>query len=1266
MKITSSTELMKNQKHAIIMAPDEQFEVLQTQGGNALFFSIGTDGIFYITREIPADTHGWSKVDLSSHLKTSYQTTDVIVAKSFDVAQYLEQGTTDVALVLTISGTDGSGKPYKYDHLYACMGNTDDVWENIESNGLALTLVDYDGGGTVNKSTLTISDINFAESGQCPYLQTDILQNPTDAQQLIDRYWVDPMQVTGSGIYWNLHNLTADLSAGKIKNYIGQSDASPAFGTYTFGSIMNELELMFTPFYNAFDTSLNPSPIRFVLPASATAMALSMDVNNEPLTDMFVAAGSSLYFLGHAGQADMSTPAMIYTHSLLMGVQSLRVNNDDSQTIVWGLNEQGQIFYLKCAAGMESDTSAWSYPVAILEGVEGIATFINSQQSNVVIFAHMSDDSMIQLSQDPTTTHWVQRSIKLPGAAYDDMVEEYTFTTHIHLTDDNNVPLNNEAISITSSAVCSVYINNEYHVLYPNDPLSIPCDESGGINIIQAIDTLGGVCFTVTDGTMQPPPYVNPMTNVLAKLNGVTGKSSDLNVTVKDELGNPSQLITDPSVTDTDKANIANYIAQFIAIWNSNPPQLPADGSQQPGDSDSLAAVASAKPSAVFGIHQQNGHFLFYNSVEEAITLGVPMHTKNIATSAATSAGLLGDYNGIEILAGDGWNWLKNEVENVVTWEIRKFGNINHFFFTIADQMYHFALKCAHDIASGVHFILNKIAVAFEDMVKWLGSLFSWTDILNTHRVLKNMFLQYSSFCISNIDTVKALLNTAVTDAVNSIDAWAGIAPANMPLDSYSNKSSSGNNTDSGQHSAQSNWGNQQAKNNGPNTDYTNPASEIGDLLNDFMTAIEVEGEIAANAVDEIKDILAEIHTLPMATVIQRLVAVIADVLLESTVNIIDAFLSVAETLLEGLIGIFETELQIPVLSVLYKYFTKGDTLSVLDLICLVIAVPVNVIYKLSENGEAPFPDDATTVAIYKATDFESFVQACVDQQSASQVQVKAQAQAKSNSLGFSKPIPVWDDATNTKWAKIANYCAFGGSILVSAFALWKQKQSSSHLAAVAYAGAYLPYVAPNIIGAVQYWWETGYIRDWVNDLNFGLACAGALKSFVDITLTGAPDFVRNPVPAVAAEPVLAGTGKLKAVTLMAIDDDDDDPVDPPVDPGPPALPAAPTTTTTWASPLKQPKVNWQLLSPFFETGINAAWEVPVVLGFVNSQKNTNDIWSLVGNTLFNVGGIITPFGSFGPPPWPMGVWAAQTVCNLGYGASMLVIALDKASDNDS
>ena len=62
MKISVESDLMKNQKHAVVMAPDKKFSVLQSVEGDSLFFSIGDPGELYLTREGSHLRAGWEKI----------------------------------------------------------------------------------------------------------------------------------------------------------------------------------------------------------------------------------------------------------------------------------------------------------------------------------------------------------------------------------------------------------------------------------------------------------------------------------------------------------------------------------------------------------------------------------------------------------------------------------------------------------------------------------------------------------------------------------------------------------------------------------------------------------------------------------------------------------------------------------------------------------------------------------------------------------------------------------------------------------------------------------------------------------------------------------------------------------------------------------------------------------------------------------------------------------------------------------------------------
>jgi len=67
-QLEGTSELMQNYFQADVLNPEDKFEALQTDAGASLLFSIGTDGVLYLTKEVVRSTHGWNRDDLSSAL----------------------------------------------------------------------------------------------------------------------------------------------------------------------------------------------------------------------------------------------------------------------------------------------------------------------------------------------------------------------------------------------------------------------------------------------------------------------------------------------------------------------------------------------------------------------------------------------------------------------------------------------------------------------------------------------------------------------------------------------------------------------------------------------------------------------------------------------------------------------------------------------------------------------------------------------------------------------------------------------------------------------------------------------------------------------------------------------------------------------------------------------------------------------------------------------------------------------------------------------
>ena len=576
MKIVFESELMENQKHAVVMAPDLAFEVAQSQDGDSLFFSIGTDNIFYLTREVDQTSTGWNKIDLSSALASQHGGA-AVAAKTFSVAQNGQTLGIDLALVVTISGVD---------YLYLSLGNvnTDAAW----ANGVTWTAIPFDAGTA--PSPLTISDVflmNIADAGGGAAVENifvDILRTPGNALQLLDRYYITP----GGKPQWNLHELAADLAAGSISSCLGQRTGDPLPGIYTFGTIGNEQELIFTPQYNYFRPTAPPSPARLTLPAGASAVASAL--NSSGVTNLFVAGTAGLFVFTPDNQDDQATPIQIVSNSIVAGASSLAAATAGNRTAVWGLDPQGNLFYVACPAGSEAQSTAWSNPVPLVSGVEGFAFFLNLKAGNNVLFAHLDGQDLVQLTQDPVTTDWLQRDILLPSTSSSDVAVFNTFTTHIQVTDNNGVAAPNAAVGVTATSPVSVYINDVYYRLSPTVPVKTTTDLTGVLTVVQETESLAAVCFQVAlTGTPSVTAAINPMSKALATLGKIQSGSDLAGVQVTNADGTQQSLV--PAGVSSDDVNgAAQSIKQFVTI-NSG---LPADGSRKAPSTTSTAAVARA------------------------------------------------------------------------------------------------------------------------------------------------------------------------------------------------------------------------------------------------------------------------------------------------------------------------------------------------------------------------------------------------------------------------------------------------------------------------------------------------------------------------------------------------------------------------------------------------------------------------------------------------------------------------------------------------
>lgn len=562
--LTVSAELMKNYKQAAIMAPENKFEALQTNLGHSLLFSIGTDGVFYVTQESVGHETGWQKTDLSTpQLALSFPGQSGLTCQTFEAAQSAADGTISLALVVG----DGAGSS-----LFLSLGNsnTDTSW----LGKIAWTRYPFDNPATPD-SGVRIANVLLSETADSKqYIVVDTLRDPSSPEKLVSRYYLNPAAPNGQPV-WQPHDVAIDLEAASYvsclgRQYLPNSPHQPTIdGLYTAGQVDGHAQFTFQPLYDVFNPQQPAAPARLQLPEQAVATSLAACRLPNLSTDLYACSGNVLYYFASSNQADEATAVQLVQDPAFEGVTKLYAARSNNATLVWGLNGNDELFYLTCPAGQEQATpSAWSRPLPILTGVDMFSPYLDVADQSNTFFA-VAGNTLQKLVKSPATTLWRVQSIALPSPNAVDTQEYDSYTTRILVTDsDTNQALAAVPVTISAATRAAVYINHLYYVLGP-EGVQVDTDELGSITVIEWVSGLTGTPLSVSAGA-GATTEVNPMDAPFAKLSSLTTAASLQSASITQNDGTTRPLVSS-SVSAADLAAVAQGHAQLGLAYSSLP-----------------------------------------------------------------------------------------------------------------------------------------------------------------------------------------------------------------------------------------------------------------------------------------------------------------------------------------------------------------------------------------------------------------------------------------------------------------------------------------------------------------------------------------------------------------------------------------------------------------------------------------------------------------------------------------------------------------------
>lgn len=142
----------------------------------------------------------------------------------------------------------------------------------------------------------------------------------------------------------------------------------------------------------------------------------------------------------------------------------------------------------------------------------------------------------------------------------------------------------------------------------------------------------------------------------------------------------------------------------------------------------------------------------------------------------------------------------------------------------------------------------------------------------------------------------------------------------------------------------------------------------IGDNAVDIFDALS---DIADKGSTEVKDLLnkAILNVFPNfgtqspLQVMKELIEYLANAILSAVKNAIDSIFKIVGICIKGIWSLLNTKIEIPLISTVFSTVVDGEDLTVINLVCILGAVPANLIYHAT-TGENLFLDNERTDAL--------------------------------------------------------------------------------------------------------------------------------------------------------------------------------------------------------------------------------------------------------------------------------------------------------------
>ncbi len=579
--------------------------------------------------------------------------------------------------------------------------------------------------------------------------------------------------------------------------------------------------------------------------------------------------------------------------------------------------------------------SAWGGWVPLGGNYAGLCNGPSLVAADTLFAVDAATDSLDALRQNPMTGKWTDGLVKRPSQSGDDILSVPMYQSEITICDGNGIPEPKVGVTIFAETPIEAWVNNVLYRLDPVHGVTVPTNTLGRLNI-----------KTLANG-----PHAVQLSFQAPGLNGCganPGRFGSSGVSIS-----PSQ-----------------HVYEFLSGSGSlpvggGPPTTLTAGALQGLNPSLSSANAQTVVTDIGKITQMPGR-------------AAALLTSPLMRSAATLPGSI---------FSDFWHDVKHAAESiahaiekgVVSAAIDIAGGVVKLTLYVGGELvtaFDMAIDTVEDAVRAIEIIVKKFVADIEAFVEWLMLLFDWRNILETQRALRDWIVQAMAVLQQKMATVEAevqstfgMVRSDVRTMFAGITSSGNIAGYAKFSDLPTTVSTPGRAVGARPAAAAAN-GQPIAGTSSVHHNWF--LTKVLDHITPSFSVAAVSGVDAASFIDALnlqstiqeieqmgQDLLSFLSTafkhpgkLKSLGIVDLLKAGEALLfgLLDLIEGLIDAFLSLVQAILAGILDALQETVDIPVIDDLFKFLT-GEDMSALNLGTLLTAVPLYLLFEAAFGG---------------------------------------------------------------------------------------------------------------------------------------------------------------------------------------------------------------------------------------------------------------------------------------------------------------------------